>query len=110
MGLRALLGLLTLEAVALAVAEVSPQVLLILQVVYTGTQLSTDVDKHNIVPFTECVNEIKLTLNGTHYMRWQLQLILAYSITTHKSQSMTDHNNNVYEPSKANDLLEVSHM
>ena len=30
MGLRALLGLLTLEAVELAVAEVSPQVLLIL--------------------------------------------------------------------------------
>ena len=26
---------------------------------YTGTQLSTDVDKHNIVPFTECVNEIQ---------------------------------------------------
>ena len=56
---------------------------------YTGTQLSTDVDKHNIVPFSECVNEIRLTVNGTHYMRWQLPLILAYSITTHKSQSMT---------------------
>ena len=27
------------------------------------TQLSTDVDKHNIVPFTECVREIKLTVN-----------------------------------------------
>ena len=25
---------------------------------YTGTQLSTDVDKHNIVPFTECVNAL----------------------------------------------------
>ena len=47
------------------------------------TQLSTDVDKHNIVPFTECVREIKLTVNGTHYMRWQLPLILAYSITNH---------------------------
>ena len=31
----------------------------------TGTQLSTDVDKHNIVPFTECVNDIRLTVNGT---------------------------------------------
>ena len=61
---------------------------------------STDVDKHNIVPFTECVNEIRLTVNGTHYMRWQLPLILAYSITTHKSQSMTAHNGIVYEPSK----------
>ena len=39
---------------------------------YTGTQLSTDVDKHSIVPFTECVHEIKLTVNGTHYMRWKL--------------------------------------
>ena len=67
---------------------------------YTGTQLSTDVDKQNIVPFTECVHEIKLTVNGTHYMRWQLPLILAYSITTHKSQSMTAHNGIVYEPSK----------
>ena len=67
---------------------------------YTGTQLSTDVDKHSIVPFTECVHEIKLTVNGTHYMRWQLPLILAYSITTHKSQSMTAHNGIVYEPSK----------
>jgi ATP-dependent exoDNAse (exonuclease V) alpha subunit len=33
-------------------------------------------------------------------MRWQLPLILAYSITTHKSQSMTAHNGIVYEPSK----------
>ena len=32
--------------------------------------------------------------------RWQLPLILAYSITTHKSQSMTAHNDIVYEPSK----------
>ena len=46
------------------------------------------------------VNEIRLTVNGTHYMRWQLPLILAYSITTHKSQSMTAHNGIVYEPSK----------
>ena len=45
---------------------------------YTGTQLSTDVDNHNIVPFTECVSEIQLTVNGTHYMRWQLPLILPY--------------------------------
>ena len=67
---------------------------------YTGTQLYTDVDKHNIVPFTECVNEIRLTVNGTHSMCWQLPLILAYSITTHKSQSMTAHNGIVYEPSK----------
>jgi hypothetical protein len=67
---------------------------------YTGTQLSTDADKHSIVPFTECVNEIRLTVNGTHYMRWQLPLILAYSITTHKSQSMTAHKGIVYEPSK----------
>ena len=37
---------------------------------YTGAQISTDEDKHNIVPFTEIVNEIKLTVNGTHYMRW----------------------------------------
>ena len=33
-------------------------------------------------------------------MRWQLPLILAYSITTHKSQSMTAHNGIVFEPSK----------
>ena len=33
-------------------------------------------------------------------MRWQLSLILAYSITTHKSQSMTAHNGIVYEPAK----------
>ena len=57
---------------------------------YTGTQLSTDVDKHNIVPFTECVNEIRLMEHT----------ILAYSITTHKSQSMAAHNGIVYEPSK----------
>ncbi len=67
---------------------------------YTGTQLSTDVDKQNSVPFTECVHGIKLTANGTNYMRWQLPLILAYSVTTHKSQSMTAHNGIVYEPSK----------
>ncbi len=73
-------------------------------------QLSTDVDKHNIVLFAECVNEIQLTFNGTHYMRWQLPLILAYSIATHKSQSMTAHNSIVCEPSKTNHLLEVSHM
>ena len=42
------------------------------------------------------INEIKLTVNGTHYMRWQLPFILAYSITTHKSQSMTAHNGIVY--------------
>ena len=33
-------------------------------------------------------------------MRWQFPLILAYSITTHKSQSMTAHNGIAYEPSK----------
>ena len=33
-------------------------------------------------------------------MRWQLSLILAYSITTHKSQSMTANNGIVQEPSK----------
>ena len=33
-------------------------------------------------------------------MRWQLPLILAYSITTHKSQSMLAHNGIVHEPSK----------
>ena len=68
---------------------------------YTGTQMSPDVDKHNIVPFTEYVNEKPLTVIGTSYMRWQLPLILAYSITTHKSQSITAHNVIVYEPSKA---------
>jgi hypothetical protein len=66
---------------------------------YTGIQISPDVDKQ-IVPFTECVNEVPLRVNGTSYMRWQLPLILAYSITTHKSQSMTVHNGIVYEPSK----------
>jgi hypothetical protein len=65
---------------------------------YTGTQISTDVDKQNIIPFTECVHEIKITVNGTHYMRWQLPLILAYSITTHKAHSMTVQNGIVYEP------------
>jgi ATP-dependent exoDNAse (exonuclease V) alpha subunit len=60
---------------------------------YTGIQISLDVDKQNIVPFTECVNEVPLTVNGTSY-------ILAYSITTNKSQSMTAHNGIVYEPSK----------
>jgi ATP-dependent exoDNAse (exonuclease V) alpha subunit len=68
---------------------------------YTGTQISTDVEKHNIVPFTECVNEEPLRVDGTSYMRWQLPLILAYSITTHKSQSITAHHGIVYEPSKA---------
>jgi len=67
---------------------------------YTGIEISPDVDKQNIVPFTECVNEVPLTVNGTSYMRWQIPLILAYSITTHKSQSMTAHNGIVYEPSK----------
>ena len=41
-------------------------------------------------------------------MRWQLPLIVTYSITTHKSQSMTAHNGIVYEPyvviSRATDL------
>ena len=63
-----------------------------------GIQISPDVDKQNIIPFTECVNELPLTVNGTSYMRGQLPLILAYSITTHKSQSMTAHNGIVYEP------------
>jgi ATP-dependent exoDNAse (exonuclease V) alpha subunit len=45
-------------------------------------------------------DEVPLTVNGTSYMRWQLPLILAYSIATHKSQSMTTHNGIVYEPSK----------
>jgi ATP-dependent exoDNAse (exonuclease V) alpha subunit len=67
---------------------------------YTGTQLSTDITKQNIVPFTESVNEVSLTVHGTHYVRWQLPLIVVYSITTHKSQSMTAHNGIVYEPSK----------
>jgi len=40
-------------------------------------------------------------------MRWQLPLILDL---THKSQSMTAHNGIVYEASKINHLLEVSHM
>ena len=67
---------------------------------YTCIQISPDVDKQNIVPFIECVNEEPLTVNGTSYMHWQLPLILAYSITTHKSQSMTAHNGIVFEPSK----------
>jgi hypothetical protein len=49
---------------------------------YTGAQISTDITKQNIVPFTESVNEVSLTVHGTHYMRWQLPLIVAYSITT----------------------------
>ena len=52
---------------------------------YTGTQISPDVDKQNIVTFIKCVNELPLTINGTNYMRWQIPLILAFSITTHKS-------------------------
>ena len=31
---------------------------------YTGIQISPDVDKQNIVPFTECVNEEPLTVIG----------------------------------------------
>ena len=69
---------------------------------YTGAQLSADITKQNIVPFTESVNEVSLTVHGMHYMRWQLSLIVAYSITTHKSQSMTAHNGIVYDPSKKN--------
>jgi hypothetical protein len=75
---------------------------------YAGALLSTDLDKHNIVPFTEWVNEIRLTVNGTHYMHWQLPLILAYSIITHKLQSMTAHNGIVYKLSKATDLEKVA--
>jgi len=30
-------------------------------------------------------------------MRWQLPLIIAYSVTTHKSQSIIAHNGIVYE-------------
>ena len=33
-------------------------------------------------------------------MRWQMPFIIAYRITTHKSQSVTAHNSIVYEPSK----------
>ena len=73
------------------------------------TVISPDVDKKK-VPFRECVNKVPLTVNGTSYMRWQIPLILAYSITTHKSQSTTAHNRIVYEPSKTNHLLEVFHM
>ncbi len=39
-------------------------------------------------------------MHGTSYMPWQLPLFLVYSITTHKSQSMTAHDGIVYEPSK----------
>jgi hypothetical protein len=39
---------------------------------YTGAQ--------NIVPFTEVINEVSLTVHGTHYMHWQLPLIVAYSM------------------------------
>ena len=34
---------------------------------YTGAQLSTDITKQNIVPFTESVNEVSLTGHGTHF-------------------------------------------
>jgi len=37
---------------------------------YTGTQLSSDITKQKIVLFTESVNELSLTVHGTHYMRW----------------------------------------
>jgi len=56
---------------------------------YTGTQLTTYPDKQNIETFTEYADERSVTVQGTHYMRWQLLLIIAYSITTHKSQSIT---------------------
>ena len=56
-------------------------------------------DRQNIIPITEYVDDITLKVNGIHYMRWQIPLIVAYSITTHKSQSMTAHNGIVYEPS-----------
>jgi hypothetical protein len=66
---------------------------------YTGKQLSNNEDRQNIIPITEYVDDITLKVNGIHYMRWQIPLIVAYSITTHKSQSMTAHNGIVYEPS-----------
>ena len=68
---------------------------------YTGAQLY-------IVPFTESFNEVRLTVYGTHYMRWQQLLIVAYSITTHKSQSMTAHNGIVYDKSRATDFDKVA--
>ena len=66
---------------------------------YTGKQLSNDEDRQNIIPITEYVDDISLKVNGIHYMRWQIPLIVAYSITTHKSQSMTAHNSIVNETS-----------
>ena len=69
---------------------------------YTGSQLSNDEEKKNIVPFSEYVDEDSLNVNGETYMRWQIPLIVAYSITTHKSQSMTAHNGIAYEPSLLN--------
>ena len=69
---------------------------------YTGSQLSNDEEKKNIVPFSEYVDEDSLNVNGYTYMRWQIPLIVAYSITTHKSQSMTAHNGIAYEPSLLN--------
>ena len=66
---------------------------------YTGAQLSTDITNQKIVPFTESVNKVCLTVYGTHYMRWQQLLIVAYNITTHKSQSMTAHNGIIKEKS-----------
>jgi ATP-dependent exoDNAse (exonuclease V) alpha subunit len=69
---------------------------------YTGSQLSIDEEKKNIVPFSEYVDEDSLNVNGETYMRWQIPLIVAYSITTHKSQSMTAHNGIAYEPSLLN--------
>ena len=47
---------------------------------YTGARLSTDITKQSIVPFTKSVNEVSLTVQGTHYMRWQLPLIVAYNM------------------------------
>ena len=81
-------------------SKIFPYWLHLLKWINTGIQISPDVDKQNIVPFTECVNEVPWTVNGTSYMRWQLPIILAYSITAHKSQSITAHNGIVYEPSK----------
>ena len=49
---------------------------------YPGAQLSTDVDKHKIVPFTECVDEIRLTVNehttcaGNFHSFWLIVLQL----------------------------------
>jgi len=60
---------------------------------YTGTQLTTDHDKQNIEPFMECADEISITVQGTHYMRWQLPLIIAYSMVTpiHKRAALCCH-------------------